>query len=107
MPSLGLDSLGYGEMKKKNEVSHRLCVEFTIEDCDRGKILNIPQTGQLLLINETAARLLSGLKNGAKSEQLAMDLVEFYGEEPEKVRSDVARYLHDLVNLGMIEDASF
>ncbi len=94
-------------MSKKEEAILRLKVEFTVEDCDRGQLLRIPETGQVLLLNESAARVLHSLKSGASRQGVVQDLMEYYEVETERVRSDVDRCLHDLVNLGMLKDARF
>ena len=94
-------------MSKRDEAILRLKVEFTVEDCDRGQLLRVPETGQVLLLNESAHRVVDGLKSGANRKQLVQDLMDHYGANSELVRSDVDRCLHELVCLGMLEDARF
>ncbi|MFT7617039.1 MAG: hypothetical protein ACI97A_000672 [Planctomycetota bacterium] len=94
-------------MAKQEEANLRLKVEFNIEDCDRGKLLRIAATGQVLLLNDSAAQLLRCLKEGHGRSQLVEDLVSRFDADPEIARDDVDRYLHELVNLGMLEDARY
>ncbi len=94
-------------MSETSEAKLSLKVEFDLDSSDRGLLLRIPETGQVLLLNDSAHLLLSRLQQGAGRSQIIAALVEGFDVDEEVVRGDVERCLLDLVRLGVVEDARF
>lgn len=94
-------------MSETSEAKLSLKVEFELDSSDGGMLLRIPETGQVLLLNDSSHLLLTKLQQGAGRSQIIAALVESFGADEEVVRGDVERCLLDLVRLGVVEDARF
>ena len=85
----------------------RLKVAFKMEPCDRGSLLRVQETGQILLLNRTAAHVMAGLEKGQDRHALVTGLTDAFEVPDEQAAEDVNRCLLELVTLGIIENESF
>lgn len=76
-------------------------IEITREGSDY--LVTVPETGQILLMNEAAAFIATELEGGSTRPQILARFESRFGLEAGRAALDLDRALHDLAIEGLID----